>query len=90
MVTGDDIKRAAAVLKSGGLVAFPTETVYGLGADASNPDAVAKILRVLSSEAEQHELRAALADQGRRFSAEAFILGVRRIVAGFDATGRAR
>ena len=43
MVTDDDIRRAAAVLKSGGLVAFPTETVYGLGADASNPDAVAKI-----------------------------------------------
>lgn len=42
-MTDDDIRRAAAVLKSGGLVAFPTETVYGLGADASNPDAVAKI-----------------------------------------------
>ena len=31
------------ILRAGGLVAFPTETVYGLGADASNPDAVAKI-----------------------------------------------
>ncbi len=38
-----DIANAVAVLKGGGLVAFPTETVYGLGADASNPDAVAKI-----------------------------------------------
>ncbi len=37
------IERAAAVLRAGGLVAFPTETVYGLGADASNPDAVARI-----------------------------------------------
>lgn len=35
--------RAAAILRAGGLVAFPTETVYGLGADASNPAAVAKI-----------------------------------------------
>lgn len=35
--------RAAAILESGGLVAFPTETVYGLGADAENPAAVAKI-----------------------------------------------
>ncbi len=34
---------AAAVLKSGGLVAFPTETVYGLGADACNEMAVARI-----------------------------------------------
>ena len=37
------IDDAVAVLKAGGLVAFPTETVYGLGADASNPEAVAKI-----------------------------------------------
>jgi len=35
-----------AVLRRGGLVAFPTETVYGLGADASNPAAVARIYRV--------------------------------------------
>lgn len=37
------LQEAAAVLKSGGLVAFPTETVYGLGADAFNEDAVLKI-----------------------------------------------
>ena len=30
------IKKAGEILKSGGLVAFPTETVYGLGADALN------------------------------------------------------
>lgn len=36
----DAIDRAAHLLKQGRLVAFPTETVYGLGADASNPDAV--------------------------------------------------
>lgn len=40
MPTIDD---AVAVLRAGGLVAFPTETVYGLGADASNSDAVKKI-----------------------------------------------
>lgn len=44
--TDRDIERAVAVLKAGGLVAFPTETVYGLGADASNPGAVAKIFAV--------------------------------------------
>lgn len=37
------IDEAANILKSGGLVAFPTETVYGLGADALNADAAAKI-----------------------------------------------
>ncbi|HEY7022543.1 MAG TPA: L-threonylcarbamoyladenylate synthase [Ktedonobacterales bacterium] len=37
------IARAAALLREGKLVAFPTETVYGLGADATNPDAVAAI-----------------------------------------------
>jgi len=40
------IQQAVAVLKRGGLVAFPTETVYGLGADASNPAAVARIFEV--------------------------------------------
>lgn len=39
----DEIREAAAILRRGGLVAFPTETVYGLGADASNPTAVAKV-----------------------------------------------
>ena len=43
MERGTDIERAAAVIAAGGLVAFPTETVYGLGADASSDAAVAKI-----------------------------------------------
>ena len=42
----NDIDRAVAVLRAGGLVAIPTETVYGLAADASNPEAVAKIFSV--------------------------------------------
>ena len=40
------IKKAARVIKEGGLVAFPTETVYGLGADAFDPKAVARIFEV--------------------------------------------
>lgn len=40
------IGEAAAVLRRGGLVAFPTETVYGLGADAFNPRAVARVFEV--------------------------------------------
>jgi L-threonylcarbamoyladenylate synthase len=38
-----EVRRAAAVLKRGGLVGFPTETVYGLGADAASRDAVARL-----------------------------------------------
>jgi L-threonylcarbamoyladenylate synthase len=41
-----DIPAAVDVLRRGGLVAFPTETVYGLGADASNPAAVGRIYSV--------------------------------------------
>lgn len=42
-MTAAQIRQAARILESGGLVAFPTETVYGLGADAENPAAVARI-----------------------------------------------
>ncbi len=38
-----DIKRAGEIIRAGGLVAFPTETVYGLGADALNAEAVASV-----------------------------------------------
>ena len=44
--TADAMLDAAAHLKAGDLVAFPTETVYGLGADASNSQAVARIYSV--------------------------------------------
>ena len=39
----EELEQAVRLLRAGELVAFPTETVYGLGADASNPAAVAKI-----------------------------------------------
>ncbi len=41
--TGADVRRASTMLKAGEVVAFPTETVYGLGADAANAKGVAKI-----------------------------------------------
>ena len=44
--TQDEIERAAKALKDGHLVAFPTETVYGLGADATNEHAVSRIYSV--------------------------------------------
>ena len=40
------IEKAAQIIRNGGLVAFPTETVYGLGANALNPIAVAKIFEL--------------------------------------------
>jgi L-threonylcarbamoyladenylate synthase len=40
-----EIAEAVRLLKAGELVGIPTETVYGLGADAANPDAVARFLR---------------------------------------------
>ncbi|WP_233882773.1 L-threonylcarbamoyladenylate synthase [Paraburkholderia flagellata] len=42
-LTDADIEHAAALLDAGELVAFPTETVYGLGGDAASPEAVARI-----------------------------------------------
>jgi L-threonylcarbamoyladenylate synthase len=44
--TADSMAQAAQLLKAGGLVALPTETVYGLGADATNESAVARIYKV--------------------------------------------
>ena len=44
--TASAMKDAASTLIKGELVAFPTETVYGLGADATNEDAIAKIFKV--------------------------------------------
>jgi L-threonylcarbamoyladenylate synthase len=41
-----EVRRAAEILRAGGLVAFPTETVYGLGADASSEHAVARLYAV--------------------------------------------
>ncbi len=42
-VSENDIKNAAEIIIDGGLVAFPTETVYGLGGDGTNPEASRKI-----------------------------------------------
>ena len=57
----NEIEKAVAILRAGGLVAFPTETVYGLGADASNPDAVKKIF-VVKGRPQNHPLIVHLPD----------------------------
>lgn len=41
-----EIKKALAVLKSGGVILYPTDTVWGLGCDATNPEAVKKIYEI--------------------------------------------
>lgn len=65
MTTSDEaIEQAARVLRGGGLVAFPTETVYGLGADASNPAAVRRIFEV-KGRPTSHPLIVHIGDAGR-------------------------
>lgn len=60
----NDIQRAVQLLRQGELVALPTETVYGLGADALNPDAVAKIFAAKGRPSD-HPLIVHLADAGQ-------------------------
>ncbi len=43
--TQEVVRRAAEVLAAGGLVVYPTETMYGVGVDAQNPEAVTKLLK---------------------------------------------
>ena len=59
--TADAMVRAAQTLKSGALVVFPTETVYGLGADATNSSAVSRVYQVKGRPAD-HPLIVHVAD----------------------------
>jgi L-threonylcarbamoyladenylate synthase len=59
--SADTLATAAQALKEGSLVAFPTETVYGLGADATNAQAVARIYEVKGRPAD-HPLIVHIAD----------------------------
>lgn len=61
MDTSEVAALAAATLRSGGVVAFPTETVYGLGADAENDTAVRRIFSIKGRPAD-HPLIVHLAD----------------------------
>lgn len=46
MKTEDDIKKAIEVMKKGGVILYPTDTVWGIGCDATNADAVAKVYAI--------------------------------------------
>ena len=61
--TNHDLSEAVRLLQAGDLVAFPTETVYGLGADAANPEAVARIFAAKGRPAD-HPLIVHLAGAG--------------------------
>ncbi len=77
-----EVRRAAEILRAGGLVAFPTETVYGLGADASSEKAVARLYAVKRRPADHpvllhlHSLERALA-WARDVPREAMLLAER-------------
>jgi L-threonylcarbamoyladenylate synthase len=61
MAVQQDMLLAAAVLRAGGVVAFPTETVYGLGADATRPDALERVY-ALKGRPRNHPLIVHVAD----------------------------
>ena len=42
----DDIKKAVEVMKNGGVILYPTDTVWGIGCDATNAEAVAKVYKI--------------------------------------------
>ena len=43
MKTEDDIKKAVEVMRNGGIILYPTDTIWGIGCDATNRDAVERI-----------------------------------------------
>src|SRR5579885_2864153 len=58
----DDITSCLSVLRSGGLILYPTDTIWGIGCDATNPEAVSKVY-ALKQRAESKSLIALVADQ---------------------------
>ncbi len=69
MTGGEEAERAAAVVRSGGVLVYPTETVYGLGCDPANEAAVRRVRRIKGRDADRPVL--ALTDTWHR--AEAWI-----------------
>ena len=41
-----EVHKAFEIIKEGGIILYPTDTVWGIGCDATNPEAVAKIYRL--------------------------------------------
>jgi L-threonylcarbamoyladenylate synthase len=77
------VRRAADILKRGGLVGFPTETVYGLGADASSREAVARLYAAKRRPAD-HPVIVHFADAKQAFTwAREVPQGARKLAARF-------
>ena len=76
------LERAGRIIRSGGLVVFPTETVYGLGGDALNPDSSRKIYAAKGRPSD-NPLIVHIADMGdlprivKRIPQEAYLLAKR-------------
>ncbi len=52
-ITGHDIKKAAGIIKKGGVVIYPTETVYGIGASIFSEDALNKVFEIKKRDADK-------------------------------------
>ena len=50
MVNSDDIKAAVECMRKGGVILYPTDTVWGIGCDATNAEAVAKVYKIKKRE----------------------------------------
>jgi len=59
-----DIEKALEVLRNGGVILYPTDTIWGLGCDATNPDAVQKIYEI-KQRSDQKSLLVLLDNQGK-------------------------
>ena len=46
MTQQEDIKNAIECMRKGGVILYPTDTVWGIGCDATNPEAVAKVYKI--------------------------------------------
>ena len=46
MTREEDIRRAIETMRNGGVILYPTDTVWGIGCDATNPEAVAKVYKI--------------------------------------------
>ena len=65
--SNDDLKKALEVLKSGGIILYPTDTVWGIGCDATNAEAVEKIVKLKKRPANKQMLM--LVDHPSRLAA---------------------
>lgn len=45
-ISSDDLKRAVDTVKNGGVILYPTDTIWGIGCDATNPQAVARVFAI--------------------------------------------